>query len=230
MNLPEDKPSQTQESQFEIVEYSGDGPTDRLDVVVTEEPLEIRLDCMTSSGPEQRPIAITMRTPGDDFDLTLGFLFSEGIIEATDVASDRIWRAYRRVTRHGRAIGPETPGEGLHDLRIDCKKLRYLLEFFDSLYVAEEIAPPIKELKRLQDNLGEFNDLEVQQTALRRFAHEMQRDGVDSVDCVLEMGRLVDYHGRRQQKVRRHFARCFARFDEPANRKRFRRLFKTPHG
>ncbi|MFJ5773063.1 formate dehydrogenase accessory sulfurtransferase FdhD [Streptomyces sp. NPDC093094] len=44
----------------------------RPDTLVAEEPLEIRLD--------GRPLAITMRTPGDDFALAAGFLVSEGVL------------------------------------------------------------------------------------------------------------------------------------------------------
>lgn len=48
----------------------------RQDYLTTEEPLEIRL----IAGGERRTIAITMRTPGNDFELAAGFLYSEGII------------------------------------------------------------------------------------------------------------------------------------------------------
>ena len=48
----------------------------RRDSVVTEEPLEIRL----AAGTESRSLAVTMRTPGADFELAAGFLFSEGVI------------------------------------------------------------------------------------------------------------------------------------------------------
>ncbi|MGW1225875.1 formate dehydrogenase accessory sulfurtransferase FdhD [Streptomyces sp. NPDC001478] len=48
--------------------------TTRPDTLVAEEPLEIRLN--------GRPLAITMRTPGDDFALAAGFLVSEGVIGA----------------------------------------------------------------------------------------------------------------------------------------------------
>lgn len=51
-----------------------------VDRVVTEEPLEIRI------GAD--PIAVTMRTPGDDFDLAAGFLFTEtAIASPSDIAS-----------------------------------------------------------------------------------------------------------------------------------------------
>jgi FdhD protein len=59
-----------------IRRFEGDGSTDVDDVLVVEEPLEIRL------GDE--PIAVVMRTPGDDMTLALGFLFSEGILNDPD--------------------------------------------------------------------------------------------------------------------------------------------------
>src|SRR6478752_8075360 len=48
----------------------------REDVLAVEEPLEIRLGRLSFS--------VTMRTPGDDFDLVAGFLVSEGIIWAAE--------------------------------------------------------------------------------------------------------------------------------------------------
>jgi len=50
------------------------------DVLATEEPLEIRLRHRTLS----RSVAVTMRTPGNDFELTAGFLFAEGFISDRD--------------------------------------------------------------------------------------------------------------------------------------------------
>jgi FdhD protein len=51
-------------------------PVVRTDTLVVEEPLEIRLD--------GSPLAVTMRTPGDDFDLAAGFLVSEGVASAQE--------------------------------------------------------------------------------------------------------------------------------------------------
>lgn len=53
----------------------------RSDTVVTEEPMEIRLQA--TSGPAV-PLAVTMRTPGADFELTAGLLWSEGVIHGRD--------------------------------------------------------------------------------------------------------------------------------------------------
>src|SRR3954471_19965076 len=54
------------------------------DAVVVEEPLEIRLG--------DKPVSVTLRTPGDDFDLVAGFLFTESILKSRDdVDSIRHW-------------------------------------------------------------------------------------------------------------------------------------------
>ena len=141
-------------------------------------------------------------------------------------ASERIWRCYRRVLRRGRAIGRKTPPDGLHRLRIDCKKLRYLLEFFRSLYSAEGITPLIKDLKRLQDNLGDFNDLEVQQIKLGEYANSMVEENLAPASTLMAMGRLVGTLAERQSEERNDFKDHFARFSSQQNRRRFRKLFR----
>ncbi|MEV0275708.1 formate dehydrogenase accessory sulfurtransferase FdhD [Streptomyces sp. NPDC050610] len=57
----------------------------RPDTLVTEEPLEIRLN--------GKPLAITMRTPGDDFALAAGFLVSEGVLGSADELANIVYCA-----------------------------------------------------------------------------------------------------------------------------------------
>ncbi len=48
--------------------------------MAVEEPLQIRLRSWAGKAGESRDLSVTMRTPGDDFDLVAGFLVSEGIV------------------------------------------------------------------------------------------------------------------------------------------------------
>ena len=56
----------------------GERPAERRDRVAGEEPLEIRVG---GPGEPLTQLAVTMRTPGADFELAAGFLLTEGIVE-----------------------------------------------------------------------------------------------------------------------------------------------------
>jgi FdhD protein len=62
--------------------------TETEDVLAAEEPLEIRLIWQDGETAVRKNIAVTMRTPGDDFDLATGFLHGEGIIRGRDDVVD----------------------------------------------------------------------------------------------------------------------------------------------
>jgi FdhD protein len=59
----------------------GEQGASRRDDVVVEEPLEIRVIDEADGRQRRSPLAVTMRTPGHDFELALGFLVSEGVIQ-----------------------------------------------------------------------------------------------------------------------------------------------------
>ena len=58
------------------------------DALAVEEPLEIRLGYEAEGERKQQSISITMRTPGNDFDLAAGFLFTEGIVQRAAQIAD----------------------------------------------------------------------------------------------------------------------------------------------
>ena len=67
-------------SKTQIWEVAAGKITSRIDHLTSEEPLEIRL----AANEEQRTVALTMRTPGAEFELASGFLYGEGIIKSPD--------------------------------------------------------------------------------------------------------------------------------------------------
>jgi FdhD protein len=81
-----------------VEKVTGSGWESQPDRVAVEEPLEIRLEYVADGKRAARSISITMRTPGDDESLAVGFLLSEGILRA---ASD-----VQQVRPCGPAAGP----------------------------------------------------------------------------------------------------------------------------
>lgn len=71
-----------------IIKIQPEGKEENEDLIVIEEPLEIRLGYGLEHERKQFTLTITMRTPGNDEELSLGFLFAEGIInQVGDVLS-----------------------------------------------------------------------------------------------------------------------------------------------
>jgi CHAD domain-containing protein len=139
------------------------------------------------------------------------------------LAADRIARAHRRVARLGASVtaprgGGGPPADDLHSLRKRGKELRYLLEFFGSLYDPAAYRAAVRNLKGLQDCLGEFQDGVVQQEAIRGFAvHLLDRRGPEPAAAelaatLLALGELTAQVHARQRRARDDLAGRYARF------------------
>ena len=93
---------------FTVKKIDGDSANSVDDEVAVEEPLEIRLGYKTPDGRTSSSVSITMRTPGCDAELAVGFLYSESIIHsASDILN----------VEH---TGPAAPDTGNHNIvRVD---------------------------------------------------------------------------------------------------------------
>jgi CHAD domain-containing protein len=141
------------------------------------------------------------------------------------LADERIRRMAKRVRREGLAIRPDSPATDLHELRKSCKKLRYLMELFQSLYPRAKIARLIKLLKALLDHLGLVQDLAVQAEHLLDWAKQMQAEARADTETLLAMGALVGQLLGRQEQARADFAEVFDHYLHDDHQALFRALF-----
>ncbi|MGP3982298.1 formate dehydrogenase accessory sulfurtransferase FdhD [Streptomyces sp. KR80] len=88
-----------------VLRIRGESVGTRPDTLVAEEPLEIRLN--------GKPLAITMRTPGDDFALAAGFLVSEGVLASAEELANIVYCA--GATAAGAPLGAP-PGRRLGEV------------------------------------------------------------------------------------------------------------------
>lgn len=147
-------------------------------------------------------------------------------LHAHDYACALIWKRYRKVCKIASAIDDQTDDEDVHELRIHCKKLRYLMEFFAPLFPGKEVKRLIKPLKKLQDNLGLFNDYSVQQESLRGFlADHASKDQTAGMDIASSIGALIAVLHQRQLEERAKVVTSFAEFYSIDTQDRFETLF-----
>lgn len=144
-----------------------------------------------------------------------------------DLARKIIYKKYRSVIKSGNRILDNTEDKMLHVLRIECKKLRYLMEFFSSLFLGKKINVLIDQLKKLQDNLGDFNDLCIQEEYLLHISKELPVTPQKENQTLVAIGSLIGTLARERQIVKDAFAKTFTDFASLANQTLFRELFAS---
>jgi len=148
-----------------------------------------------------------------------------GAVPIGVLAGKIIHKRFRRVLRDGRKIHPGTADSELHRLRIEGKKLRYSLEFFASLYDQEQMKQLIRQLKILQNNLGDFNDLSVQQEMLAGYLSQIRPGTRKTRELAAAIGGLMTDLADRHREVRTHFEETFAHFAGKKNLALYHALF-----
>jgi FdhD protein len=108
--------------RLEVRRFRGSAlaPDEDPDLVATEEPFEIRLGYSRRDGSRaEEPVSVTMRTPGHDEDLAVGFLFTEGIIRGRGDVQSVVARGQRAADGLINVVRVElTPG-----VPVDFKRL-----------------------------------------------------------------------------------------------------------
>ena len=138
-----------------------------------------------------------------------------------DVAKKKILGRYEKIRLLGSTIDEQTPDEEVHELRIECKKLRYLMEFFAELFPKKRIKHLIKSLKGLQTILGNFNDYSVQKAFLASYEKNHRK----SAELSAAINGLVAVLHQKQIQERTKVQDAFASFNEQDVVTEFTELF-----
>ena len=101
-----------------------------------------------------------------------------------------IYQRLEAVRRYEDVL-PDVPVATLHELRIDCKRLRYTLEVFEDV-LGDEVSTIIEALRLLQDHLGDLNDAEIAANIIRSAEKRVTKS---------ERSALKDYRKYRQAEV-----------------------------
>lgn len=144
-----------------------------------------------------------------------------------DLARNRIYKKYRDILKTGSLIKEDIEDRMLHILRIHCKKLRYLMEFFSSLFPPQEIDTLIRQLRKLQDYLGVFNDLRIQEQYLLNITKELPVDEGQLNNTGMAIRELVNTLSREKMMVKDAFEEIFRDFSSPENKRLFQELFAS---
>ncbi len=128
-----------------------------------------------------------------------------------------IKKRFKAFLRDADKIDQDSPPEMIHQLRIKGKKFRYLLEFFRSFYDGEDVDLFLKYMKKLQDNLGEYNDLSVQQDMLRVTLRQLKSRSSQTMKLAAALGGAITALADKQSKVRSRFKKTYSAFRKEKN-------------
>ncbi len=95
----------------EITRFRTGSVSSIVDFIAQEEPLELQLEYGPSDERTLRPMAVTMRTPGHDQDLALGFLWTEGVIDDAASIREILSRPESELSHNGDEISSILPPE-----------------------------------------------------------------------------------------------------------------------
>ena len=135
-----------------------------------------------------------------------------------EVVHTEITRHYKVVRKSGNAIDEGTADEEVHALRIECKKLRYLLELFSSLIEPSQLKCIVNGLKGLQTVLGDFNDYAVQIDSMNEHLAKVEELDRHSAAAV---GGLITILQHQKDAARALVAERFAEFSKRKMRRKF---------
>jgi CHAD domain-containing protein/uncharacterized protein YjbK len=145
-----------------------------------------------------------------------------------DVFPALLWEAYGRIVRFETVMAnPDLVS--LHELRIECKRMRYLLEFFQKCFgpVARTVRSRIK---RAQEELGEIQDSKVTHDLLEEFREDLNSPSLAEEERSPALQAIHLYEDRITQNQTKHLERIPALWKELVGRELWKEIGQLVDG
>jgi CHAD domain-containing protein len=142
-----------------------------------------------------------------------------------DVVFERAWQLSRRIRRRAGVLDETTAPDAVHDLRVQAKKLRYLVDVAPRSANDCDVKRVLITLKALQRVLGDFNDAHVQAERLIEYRGAMVTTGASS-ESVSAIEKLTHEARERAAHLRGEVLEAAGRFRRGAMKSACRRAFK----
>lgn len=130
---------------------------------------------------------------------------------------------YKKLCKRARALRPTSSDQEIHRLRIQCKKLRYLLDFAAPLLGKAGVKRTARRLKNLQDGLGLITDCAVQRARLTARLASMEGSAPEVVPVVAAMKDILE---DRQCRERDRISRLLKAMTSPRSRSDFQKIVR----
>lgn len=127
--------------------------------------------------------------------------------DIADIAKKLLDRLEAKATKRGRAVRPGASPAELHPLRKSLKKLRYGVEFLESIYPHKKAKRFLRRLKRLQSALGEINDAAMATRLAESLATD-RRLGLAPSAAAVSLSRGRAAHGAMKALAKKWQAYC----------------------
>jgi CHAD domain-containing protein len=147
-----------------------------------------------------------------------------GLKPVGQMAPYYIIEALKKVNKKYQSVIKNFNPRNMHKMRISCKKLRYVLEFFSPIYNEPIYEKTIEALKTLQDTLGLYQDVEVQKKMLSEIMNGLSKNEDFIKDIFMTTGYFFRLLEEKQQKSTTNFLEYFDNFIDLIDSKKFRKV------
>ncbi|MEA3419234.1 MAG: CHAD domain-containing protein [Campylobacterota bacterium] len=132
------------------------------------------------------------------------------VLSAMRVLNKRL----KRITKEGRKIGPDTDDKAYHKLRIQFKKLRYLIEAMEPLIDRSKYQKVIKMIKKMQTILGNYHDCQIQRFDLALLAKETELQQKETQKALKRVQKVIKGMEEKERKAYRKGFKSFMEHEE----------------